>query len=141
MLNHKDVLRLLGSVDSSEVWSYVDVRTPIEFAQGHIAGAYNVPFKHGSVAGLSENPDFSLTMTRTFDRARPLIFGCHSGARAKAACAQVAALGYTTLAWHADSLAGSRDHFGRLSPGWLAQGYEVTEVVEPGRSYEELRAR
>lgn len=139
VLGHTEVLSRLQTPDPARNWLYVDVRTAIEFSSGHITGAFNVPFKHGSLEGLSDNPDFAITMLRWFEPSRPLIVGCHSGARAKAACSRLSALGYTTLALHAGSLAGSRDHFGRLSPGWLAEGLPVTTVVDPGKSYAELQ--
>jgi rhodanese-related sulfurtransferase len=138
VLSHDDVSDLLTRAEPARKWLYIDVRTAIEFAAGHIEGAYNVPFKHGSVAGLKDNPDFAATMTQCFSRSQPLILGCHSGGRAKAACSRLVALGYSTLAVHGDSLAGSRDHFGRLTPGWLALGRRISTVVEPGHSYDEL---
>lgn len=138
VLRHEDVVRLMAPTESGPGWCYVDVRTPIEFASGHIEGAFNVPFKHGSLAGLTDNPHFASTMTHCFEPTRPIIVGCHSGGRAKAAYSKLVALGYTTLGWHCDSLAGSRDHFGRQSPGWLAVGLPVTKDSHPGRSYAEL---
>lgn len=140
VVSHEEVQNLLEHAEAGQAWSYIDVRTPIEFASGHIEGAFNVPFKHGSIEGLKHNPDFITTMLQAFPPTQNLIVGCHSGGRAKAACVQLASLGYTTLALHADSLAGSRDHFGRLSVGWLAQGLPVTISVEPGHSYAELTA-
>lgn len=141
VLQHTEVLNRLETPDPARKWLYIDVRTPVEFSEGHIPGAYNVPFKHGSIEGLRNNPDFTPVILARFERSQPLIVGCRSGARAKAACSQLSALGYTTLALHEGSLAGSRDHFGRLNPGWLAKGLPVTTSVEPGRSYAELQVR
>lgn len=139
-LKHDEVQSLLQQTNGAPRWLYVDVRTPEEFSTGHIEGAFNVPLKHGSLEGLKDNPDFAPIMTQSFSKTAPLILGCHSGGRARAASAQLASLGYTAIAFHADSLAGNRDHFGRLSRGWLAEGLPVTTVVEPGRSYAELLA-
>lgn len=129
---------LLTKPEPTQKWLYIDVRTPIEFSSGHIDGAYNVPFKDGSIEGLKDNPHFAATMRQCFELSQSLILGCHSGARARAACSQLAALGYTSLAVHGDSLAGGRDHFGRLRAGWVAQGLPVTTAVELGHSYHEL---
>ena len=64
----------------------LDVRTPEEFAAGHIPGAVNIPFNE--VAGhLSEIP-----------KDDEVVLYCHSGRRAGLAAEALAANGYTKLA-------------------------------------------
>lgn len=65
----------------------LDVRSPEEFAAGHVPGATNVP--HAEVAGrVSELGD---------DRARPVIVYCESGRRAQRAETALLAAGFTDV--------------------------------------------
>lgn len=61
----------------------IDVRTPDEFAEGHIEGAVNIPLDrigHARVAPTT---------------AAPLFVYCASGARSDRACRELARRGYT----------------------------------------------
>jgi rhodanese-related sulfurtransferase len=128
----------LSELPSSPAWSYLDVRTPEEFATGHVPGAYNVPYQLGDLAGLHPNPDFSRVVAATFPVDAPLIVGCRSGGRAAAAERVLRQAGYTELRVHLGSLAGARDAFGRVKPGWLQAGYAVAQAALPGRSHADL---
>ncbi len=64
----------------------LDVRTPAEFAQGHLPGAVNI-----DVAG-----DFSGAIA-TLDRSRPYAVYCHSGNRSAAAVQAMSASGFTDV--------------------------------------------
>ena len=62
----------------------IDVRTPDEFAEGHIEGAVNIPLDrigHARVAPTT---------------AAPLFVYCASGARSGSACQALARMGYTS---------------------------------------------
>lgn len=65
----------------------VDVRTPAEFAQGHLTGAVNIDVE--SSAFSSQVAQLSPTGT--------YVVYCHSGSRAAAALSQMKALGFTHL--------------------------------------------
>ncbi|MCC6906041.1 MAG: rhodanese-like domain-containing protein [Anaerolineae bacterium] len=80
----------------------VDVRTPEEFASGHIAGAVNIPVEELS-AHLSE-----------FPTDRPTVVYCRSGNRSATAASQLAASGYDVY-----DLGGIID--------WSAAGFPVTQ--------------
>lgn len=67
----------------------VDVRTPAEFAQGHLPGAVNLDVS---------SPDFTQRL-EALDVAAPYAVYCHSGNRSAAALAQMSALGFTA-AYH-----------------------------------------
>lgn len=121
-------------------WSYLDVRTPQEFATGHVPGAYNIPYQLGDLAGLHPNPTFLHVVRRRFSEGTPLIIGCRSGARATAAERALTAAGYVELRVHLGSLMGARDAFGRVRPGWVQSGYAVSDAPLPGRSHSELEA-
>jgi phage shock protein E len=65
----------------------LDVRSPGEFASGHIDGAVNVPLNRlaHDIAGAVP------------DRATPLVLYCQSGGRSGMACQVLRQLGYTQL--------------------------------------------
>lgn len=60
----------------------VDVRTPAEFAGGHVRGAVNIP-----VGDLASRAD-------ALDASRPVVVYCRSGARSAAAASQLRARGF-----------------------------------------------
>lgn len=65
----------------------VDVRRPDEFAEGHIAGAINVP----NETIENEMPDLLP------DKEQMLLIYCRSGNRSKEASRKLAAIGYTNV--------------------------------------------
>ncbi|HEX2783430.1 MAG TPA: rhodanese-like domain-containing protein [Ilumatobacteraceae bacterium] len=65
----------------------VDVRTPAEFAEGHIARAELVDF---------DAPGFSDRIAK-FDRSATYLVYCHSGNRSGQATAIMAELGFTNM--------------------------------------------
>jgi phage shock protein E len=80
--------RARASVDSGEARRLVeqgalllDVRTPAEFAGGHLEGAVNLPVDQISRRG------------QELDRARPVVVYCRSGARSAAAARSLRSLG------------------------------------------------
>lgn len=64
----------------------VDVRTPAEFAQGHIADALLIDFKAA---------DFDALCAEKLDKSRPVAVYCRSGKRSAAAAQRLAAVGFT----------------------------------------------
>lgn len=63
----------------------LDVRTPAEFASGHVEGAINLPLDQvGTGAGK-------------LDKATPLLVCCASGARSAVAAAQLRAKGFEAV--------------------------------------------
>lgn len=66
----------------------VDVRSPGEFANGHVAGAVNLPLSH-----LAEHAGSVLPQRDT-----PLLLCCVSGARSDMAAQWLRAQGYTQVA-------------------------------------------
>ncbi|MEG2930515.1 MAG: rhodanese-like domain-containing protein [Ruthenibacterium sp.] len=73
----------------------LDVRTPQEYAGGHIAGSVNVPLD--KIAQISAKKD------------APLFVYCLSGARSGQACAYLQGLGY-----HATNIGGISGYHGPL---------------------------
>jgi len=65
----------------------VDVRTPGEFAQGHLANAVNINVN---------TPDF-ITKINELDKNKPVLLYCLSGARSKRAARQLQQLGFQEI--------------------------------------------
>lgn len=118
--------------------AYLDVRTAEEFEQGHVPGAYNVPWQLGTLAGMVPNPEFDRVMTKSFNTEGALIIGCRTGKRAAAAAERLRSLGFADLVVHRESWAGYSDAFGRSSPSWQSLGLPVETTPMSGRSYADL---
>ncbi|MCD9623284.1 rhodanese-like domain-containing protein [Rhabdothermincola salaria] len=65
----------------------VDVRTPAEFAEGHVEGAVNIDV---------QSPDFADAVA-SLDPGAPTVVYCRSGNRSAAAVAQMAQAGFSDL--------------------------------------------
>ncbi|MAF65866.1 MAG: hypothetical protein CMJ84_09445 [Planctomycetes bacterium] len=60
-------------MQSEEGWHCLDVRTPEEFAAGHLPGAWNVPFGFKGPDGLVPNPEFTATVDRLFGKEAQMV--------------------------------------------------------------------
>lgn len=67
----------------------IDVRTPAEFREVHVAAARNVP--------LDRLDPATLRAESGTERAKPLYVICRSGSRGKQACEKLSAAGYTRV--------------------------------------------
>jgi len=65
----------------------IDVRTPAEYAAGHVAGAQNIDV---------EAADFGSRIA-ALDKKTPYLVYCHSGRRSGIAASQMAAAGFTDI--------------------------------------------
>ncbi len=65
----------------------VDVRTPEEFAKGHIAGAVNIDWLE----------DGFLDHAKAIDKSKPVLLYCAAGGRSAEAVAAMKAAGYTDV--------------------------------------------
>lgn len=65
----------------------VDVRTPAEYASGHVAGAQNVDVNGGQFEASLDS----------VDRARPVYLYCRSGRRSAAAAETLTQMGFQTV--------------------------------------------
>lgn len=66
----------------------LDVRTPEEYAQGHIAGAANIDVF---------NRDFIRLAEKDLDKSKPVAVYCRSGKRSADAARQLAAKGFKVV--------------------------------------------
>lgn len=120
---------------------YVDVRTPIEFDQGHPPGAVNVPWMLAVGDRLTPNPDFLRVMRAHFPPHRAVVVGCHSGARSRRCASALIAAGYEDVLEMSAGFDGSRDAFGRLDPGWRRTDLPVEVETAASQTYEWLLER
>ncbi len=65
----------------------IDVRTPEEFAAGHVPGAMNIDLNA---------PGFAAKVA-DLDKTRPVLVNCHAGSRGTIAAAKLAELGFKTV--------------------------------------------
>jgi len=79
-----DAATAVGLLDSSVV---IDVRTPAEYAAGHIAGAQNIDV---------EATDFA-TRISSLDKKAAYVVYCRSGRRSAIAADQMATAGFTDI--------------------------------------------
>lgn len=125
-----------------EGYVYIDVRTEDEVDAGHPQGAFNVPVRVQTDTGMQPNEDFLAVMTACFPKDAKLVIGCKAGPRSTAACQLLVGAGYTDVIEQRAGFAGARDAFGAVvDVGWQAAGLPVARELEPGHSYDELRAR
>ena len=79
-----DAAKAVGMLDNRVV---IDVRTPAEYAAGHIAGAQNIDV---------EAADFGSKIA-TLDKKGAYLVYCHSGRRSGIAADQMAKAGFTDI--------------------------------------------
>ena len=121
---------------------YVDVRTEEEFAQGHPAGAINLPvvfLKPG--AAPEPNPSFLDVAQKVLPQDKQLVVGCMAGGRSQRACEILEQAGYSDLINVRGGFGGARDASGEIVVvGWRDAGLPVSR--EGGdSSYRSLREK
>lgn len=100
----------------AEGYTYVDVRTPLEFAEGRPAGAINVPLGDGFLAAMEAR----------FPKDAKILVGCKAGSRSLAAAQRLTDAGYTDVLEMRAGFDGLRSPFGELvEPGWSRVGLPV----------------
>tara|TARA_B100000686_G_scaffold278708_1_gene298881 strand:- start:189 stop:629 length:441 start_codon:yes stop_codon:yes gene_type:complete len=123
-------------------YTYVDVRSVMEFEQGHAEGAHNVPLLHRDVqtGQMAPNVDFLVVMQANYASDAKLLIGCQVGGRSARAAQLLAAQGYTDVVNVKGGFGGHRDPAtGQVvDEGWAPAGLPV----ESGDSgYEALRTK
>ena len=104
---------------TKEGFTYVDVRTPEEFASGRPAGSVNVPVSLEGPGGLVPNERFLSAMEAQFAKTASIIVGCKSGARSMRALKLLQEAGFMNLLEQRAGWDGARGTFGELTePGW-----------------------
>ncbi len=118
---------------------YLDVRTEEEFAQGHPAGAINIPvvfLKPGAAPQL--NDSFLAVAQKTLPQNKQLVVGCMAGGRSQRACEILEQAGYSDLTNVRGGFGGARDARGAIVVvGWRDAGLPVSDELDG--SYRALR--
>jgi len=98
--------------------AYLDVRTPAEFAAGHVPGARNVPvFEQDPYGRMVPNIRFVEIVEHSLGREQAIITGCQMGGRSLRA----AAMGRVTY------------------PGWETLGLPMTAETATGDDYAAMK--
>jgi rhodanese-related sulfurtransferase len=121
---------------------YLDVRTEAEFAQGHPAGAINIPVVFIKGPGQMEpNADLLQVAEKALPRNKKLVVGCMAGGRSQRACEILEDAGFGDLSNVRGGFGGARDQSGRVVvPGWRDAGLPVSNDVGDN-SYQSLRRK
>jgi len=129
------------SADNNAV--YIDVRTTQEFANGHAAGAVNIPVAFADPArGMVLNPDFISVVEKNFSKDKQIIVGCQAGPRSTRAAGMLLEAGYQDVFNLLGGFGAMRDQMGNIiAPGWSASGLPVSHDNGDGVSYDWLAAK
>lgn len=122
---------------------YIDVRSEREFANGHPAGAVNIPVAFPDPArGMMANPDFVSVVEKNFSKDRKIIVGCQAGPRSSAAARMLEQAGFHDVSNMLGGFGGMRDQMGNtLAPGWQESGLPVSDDNGDGVSYESMKEK
>ena len=122
---------------------YIDVRSEREFANGHPAGAVNIPVAFPDPArGMTMNSDFVKVVEANFAHDKKVVVGCQAGPRSNAAAGFLQQAGFTNISNMVGGFGGMRDPMGTvIAPGWAASGLPVSEDNGEGVSYESLKGK
>lgn len=134
-------------ISPSEAWqlmneqgyTYVDVRSEVEYVAGHPAGAVNIPIMHRGPMGMTPNPKFLEGFTQTFPEGSKVILGCAGGVRSMTAAQILEREGYDDLMECRTGFGGARDGSGRIvEAGWGDAGLPCHQGETEGRSWRSI---
>ena len=122
---------------------YLDVRSSVEYEQGHPVDAWNLPLLHMTGTGMARNGEFEDVAEAVLPKDALILVGCRSGQRSFMACQILIQLGYERVANVTGGFAGQTDPAtGQLvAPGWERSGLPSTGEATPGMSWEDLRRK
>jgi rhodanese-related sulfurtransferase len=107
---------------------YIDVRTPEEFANGHVPGAANIPvvLPDPATRRMAPNPGFLDAVQARCSRDTKIICGCQMGGRSQFAADLLVQSGFSDVFNMQGGFGGARDPLGRVvAPGWLQSNLPV----------------
>ena len=117
-------------------YTYVDVRSAVEFEAGRPAGSVNVPIMHRSGMSMSPNPEFLAALKAAFPKDSKFVLGCQGGNRSMKAAEMLVAEGYAEVLEQRAGFGGSQ-----TEAGWAKAGLPVESGPAPGRDWESMRAK
>jgi len=126
----------------NEGYRYIDVRTEPEFANGHPAGAVNIPVavSDSRTGQMTINADFVAVVRAHFPHSTKLVLGCRSGPRSQRAAEMLAQAGYETVVNMQGGFGGVHDAMGQtVVAGWSERGLPVCRDCGPENAYVTLQ--
>jgi rhodanese-related sulfurtransferase len=122
-ISPEETQALLAAIEGAV---YLDVRTPEEFAGGHVPGAINVPVAVTSPKGMQPNPDFLPEVNARFGKDTTLITGCLRGGRSMRAAGVLISDGFVAVHDMRGGWDGELSTNGEVAyPGWTRRGLPV----------------
>ncbi|MEE9231379.1 MAG: rhodanese-like domain-containing protein [Acidobacteriota bacterium] len=131
-------------LDSADGTVYIDVRSTVEFEQGHVPDALNIPLLDldPSSNQMVPNPDFLSVVEAVLPKDRRIICGCAAGGRSNRAAEIMTQAGYQDIQNMAGGFSGARDPMGRLvAEGWCDLNLPVSTDSNETTSYASLAQR
>jgi len=114
-------------LESEGGWTYLDVRTEVEFEEGHVPAALNVPVAERTYRGMEPNADFLEEVGQELALDTPIITGCLRGGRSLHAANLLREAGYTQVVDMRGGWDGELGPLGEvLYPGWNRRGLPVS---------------
>lgn len=111
-----------SKIEGSKSAQLIDVRTPEEYANGHLKNAQNIDWRNNA---------FDKMMT-TFDKEKPVFIYCLSGGRSSSAASRLVELGFKEvynmdggfIKWRAEQLPETKDNTIQKSSGMNRADYD-----------------
>ena len=130
-------------LQTTDGYTYVDVRSVPEYENGHPKSAHNVPLLHfdSQTGQMTPNPDFLAVMQANYPTDAKLLIGCQVGGRSAKAVQRLTAAGYDTAVNVKGGFGGSRDPATGyvVDDGWAQMGLPVENGSPEGVGYDPLR--
>lgn len=138
-LEPKEAKEAMDSADDSVL---IDVRTEMEFAQGHPAGAINIPFALQGPGGMMPNSEFLDVVQKVLtDKDQQIFCSCQVGGRSQMAADLMTQAGYTNLVNVQGGFGGRVENGVLVVTGWRDSGLPVENEVNDSNSYASLKER
>ena len=132
-----------AAIDENPEAVYLDVRTEMEFEQGHPEGAINVPVAFPQPGGgMQLNAEFLSVVEKVLPHDKQIICGCQAGMRSQRAAEIMEGAGYENLVNVDGGFGGKVDQNGMLVvPGWRDSDLPVSAEVTDDNSYQGLKKK
>lgn len=120
----------------SQSYTYVDVRSPVEFEAGRPKSSVNIPIFHRNGMQMTPNPEFLGVLKAAFPAGSKFVLGCQGGNRSMRAAEMLAADGYAEVIEQRAGFGGTQSE-----PGWANAGLPVENGPAPARDWEAMKKK
>jgi rhodanese-related sulfurtransferase len=137
-INRITPLEASERLQSDKTWTYLDVRSAMEFAKGHAPGAVNIPLLNysDSSSGLQPNPRFMEIVQKRFDTSASLVVACAAGGRSLRAAHELQGAGYSNVVDMLGGFSGKRSPMGGFEQqGWVQNELPVSTATTDCETY------